>query len=204
MASANTMKVERCSWAGPEGGLYQTYHDMEWGVPVFDANVLFEFLILEGFQAGLSWAIILNKREHFRQAFDQFDAVKIAQYGNGEINELLGNGAIVRNRLKITAAVKNARAFLTIKQRPGGFSEFIWQFTGGRPLLNRWKTLDEMPSSSSVSDAMSKGLKSEGFSFVGTTICYAFMQAIGMVNDHIVSCYRHQEIIDQYYQPDWK
>jgi DNA-3-methyladenine glycosylase I len=201
--AVDTDQKKRCDWAGPDGGIYQAYHDREWGVPVFNERVLFEFLILEGFQAGLSWSIILKKRKHFRMAFDRFDPAKIARYGEKEISRLMSNTHIVRNRLKIAAAVKNARAFLAIKGRPGGFAEYIWQFTGGRPSLNEWTTLDETPCRTVVSDAMSKALKSEGFSFVGSKICYAFMQAVGMVNDHIVGCYRYQEIINQYYKPDW-
>jgi len=204
MDAAHSAQKKRCDWAGPDGGLYQSYHDREWGVPVFDERLLFEFLILEGFQAGLSWWIILNKREHFRDAFNRFDAEKIARYGEADISGLLQNAGIVRNRFKITAAVKNARAFLAVMERPGGFTEYIWQFSGGRPLLNKWKTPGETPCSTPVSDAMSKSLKSDGFSFVGSTICYAFMQAVGMVNDHIVSCFRHQEIVEQYFKPEWK
>jgi DNA-3-methyladenine glycosylase I len=188
----------RCAWAGPEGSLYRAYHDLEWGVPVFDDRLLFEFVILEGFQAGLSWAVILNKREHFRLAFDGFRPEKMAAYGEAEIGRLLANADIVRNRLKITAAIKNARAFLDMKASGIRFSDFLWQFVGGRPVVNHWQDMKSLPCRSGASDAMSRELKSRGCSFVGSTICYALMQAVGMVNDHVVDCFRHREITETY------
>jgi DNA-3-methyladenine glycosylase I len=181
---------ERCGWA--RGEQYIAYHDEEWGVPLHDDRALFEFLILEGAQAGLSWSTILNKRANYRKAFDRFDAKKVARYGDAKIAALMANQGIVRNRLKVNAAVTNAKAFLAVQKEFGTFDAYIWSFTGGKTLQNRWK--DGVPASTAESDAMSKALRKRGFTFVGSTICYAFMQATGMVNDHAVSCFRHKEL----------
>ncbi|TRX70764.1 DNA-3-methyladenine glycosylase I [Carboxylicivirga sp. M1479] len=182
----------RCNWC--EGSeLYRAYHDKEWGVPLHDDQQLFEFLILEGFQAGLSWSTILNKRAAFRDAFDEFDASVIVNYTPQKVEELLNNKGIVRNRLKINAAIKNAKAFLHMQKVHDSFNQYIWEFVNHQPIQNSFKHLSEVPATTNVSDAMSKQLKKDGFSFVGSTICYAFMQATGMVNDHIISCYRHSE-----------
>jgi DNA-3-methyladenine glycosylase I len=184
---------QRCGWAGPDP-LYVAYHDEEWGVPVHDDRTLFEFLVLEGAQAGLSWSTILKKRENYRQAFDDFDPVKVAQYDDRKVAELLSNPGIVRNRLKIPSAIKNAQAFLEVQRKFGSFDAYIWQFVGGKPKQNAWKTLGEIPAHTPESDALSKDLKQRGFSFVGSTICYAHMQATGMVNDHLVTCFRYREL----------
>jgi DNA-3-methyladenine glycosylase I len=186
------MKI-RCAWAGSDP-LYRIYHDNEWGVPLHDDRALFEFLILEGAQAGLSWITILKKRENYRAAFDDFDAVRVARYDANQIESLLQNPGIVRNRLKVQSAVVNAQKFLDVQNEFGSFDEFIWRFVGGRPKLNAWRSLAEVPASSAESDAMSRELKRRGFKFVGSTICYAFMQATGMVNDHTTDCYRHKEL----------
>ena len=170
------------------------YHDEEWGVPVHDDGKLFEFLILEGAQAGLSWETILNKRENYRAAMDGFDAQQVARYGKKKIAQLLKNPGIVRNRLKIASAVQNARALLQVQKEFGSFDRYIWQFVGGKPRINRWKSLKQLPAKTSESDAMSKDLKKRGFNFVGSTICYAFMQATGMVNDHAVNCFRYRPL----------
>ena len=180
----------RCAWAQTE--LMTRYHDEEWGVPVHDDRTLFEFLILEGAQAGLSWETILNKRENYRAAFDDFDAQRIALYDRRKIGQLLKNPGIVRNRLKIASAVRNAQAMLRVQQEFGSFDSYIWQFVDGRPRLNSWKTRQRVPASTPQSDAMSKALKKRGFNFVGSTICYAFMQAVGMVNDHVTQCFRYK------------
>ncbi len=185
------MKV-RCSWASGSD-LYLTYHDREWGVPQYDDRTLFEFLILEGAQAGLSWSTILNKRQGYRQLFEDFDPARVAAFSASEIAERLQNPAIVRNRAKVNAAVTNARAFLEVQQQYGSFSAYIWQFVGSHPIQNRWHSLDQLPATTVESDAMSKDLRKRGFKFVGSTICYAFMQAMGMVNDHTVDCFRHDE-----------
>jgi len=166
------------------------YHDEEWGVPVHDDRTLFEFLILEGAQAGLSWETILNKRENYRAAFDGFEIERVARYDQSKLVQLLKNPGIVRNRLKIAAAVKNAQALVRVQKEFGSFDDYIWRFIGGRPRSNAWKSRQRVPARSAESDAMSKDLKKRGFSFVGSTICYAFMQAVGMVNDHIVTCFR--------------
>jgi len=166
------------------------YHDEEWGVPVHDDRTLFEFLILEGAQAGLSWETILNKRENYRAAFDGFEIERVARYDQSKLAQLLKNPGIVRNRLKIAAAVKNAQALVRVQKEFGSFDDYIWRFIGGRPRANAWKSRQRVPARSAESDAMSKDLKKRGFSFVGSTICYAFMQAVGMVNDHIVTCFR--------------
>jgi DNA-3-methyladenine glycosylase I len=185
--------VKRCPWA-LSSQQYIDYHDKEWGLPAHDDRKLFEMLILEGVQAGLSWSLILKKRAGYLQAFDGFDAQKIAQYDDRKVQELLANPEIVRNRLKIQAAIRNARAFLVLQSQYGSFDAFLWQFVDGQPRQNAWQTLQDIPASTRESDAMSKELKRQGFTFVGTTICYAFMQAVGMVNDHIVECFRWQEV----------
>ena len=187
------MTKTRCAWAGNDP-LYVAYHDEEWGVPVHDDRLLFEFLILEGAQAGLSWSTILKKRENYRLAFDDFDPVQVAQYDDRKVAELLSNPGIVRNRLKIASAIKNAQAFLEVQREFGSFDAYIWQFVGGKPKQNAWKTLGEIPPHTAESNAMSQDLKKRGFSFVGSTICYAHMQATGMVNDHVVTCYRHSQV----------
>ncbi|MCG8579917.1 MAG: DNA-3-methyladenine glycosylase I [Bacteroidales bacterium] len=182
----------RCKWSnGSE--LYMEYHDKEWGVPLHDDDKLFEFLILEGFQAGLSWSTILNKREAFRKAFDSFDAQIIAVYDEHKVAELLLNKGIIRNKLKINAAIKNAKAFLRIQAQYGSFDNYIWQFTNHKTIQNNFERDSDVPATTEVSDKMSKQLKKDGFSFVGSTICYAFMQATGMVNDHITSCFRYNQ-----------
>ena len=185
--------TQRCAWAGISDPLYLDYHDKEWGVPVHDDRLLFEFLVLEGAQAGLSWSTILNKRENYRQAFDNFDASKVAAYDDKKIAELLSNPGIVRNRLKVNAAIQNAKAFLAVQQEFGSFDAYIWQFVGGKPKVNAWKTLKDIPAETDESRAMSKDLLKRGFRFVGPTICYAFMQAVGLVNDHTVDCFRYAQ-----------
>ena len=181
--------LTRCPWARSE--LSIRYHDDEWGVPVHHDRTLFEFLILEGAQAGLSWETILNKRENYRTAFDDFDAKRVARYDRRKLAQLIKNPGIVRNRLKIASAVQNAKAFLQVQKEFGSFDRYIWQFVDGRPQINSWKSGDRLPAHTAQSDAMSKALKKQGFNFVGSTICYAFMQAVGMVNDHVVTCFRH-------------
>jgi DNA-3-methyladenine glycosylase I len=183
----------RCEWAGSDP-LYIEYHDREWGVPVRDDRRLFEMLILEGAQAGLSWITILRKREAFRKAFDNFNPEKVSRYREARIRRMLENAAIIRNRLKIEAAVANARAFLRVAEEYGSFSAYIWDFVHGRPIQNRWAHPQDIPSRTPESDAMSRDLIRRGFKFTGSTICYAFMQAVGMVNDHVVDCFRHGEI----------
>jgi len=182
----------RCQWCGTDP-LYQQYHDEEWGVPLWDDQRLFEFLILEGAQAGLSWITILRKRENYRAAFDQFNPLKIARYRPAKIEKLLADPGIVRNRLKVEGAVRNAKAYLNILEKHDSFADYLWQFVDGQPIQNRWATIKEVPASTPVSDRMSKTLKKDGFTFVGSTICYAHMQATGMVNDHTVDCFRHLE-----------
>ncbi|HSS46060.1 MAG TPA: DNA-3-methyladenine glycosylase I [Burkholderiales bacterium] len=193
MGEANNLIVTRCAWV-KQDPLYLNYHDREWGVPVHYDRRLFEFLILEGAQAGLKWILILRKREAFRQAYDNFNPVKIARYGEEKINALLADTSIVRNRAKIEGAITNAQAFLAVQEQYGNFDEFIWQFVGGKPIVNHWRSVNQIPSSTVHSDAMSKALRKHGFKFAGTTICYAFMQAVGMVNDHTISCFRHDEV----------
>lgn len=183
----------RCSWVNDDP-LYLDYHDNEWGVPVRDERKLFEFLVLEGAQAGLSWITILKKREAFRRAYDGFDPEIMARWSDDRVSELMKDSAIIRNRLKIEAARKNARAFLKIQAEAGGFSGFLWCFVNGKPLQNRWKRIEEVPAATSISERMSRELRKRGFSFVGPTICYAFMQAVGMVNDHTIDCFRHEEV----------
>jgi DNA-3-methyladenine glycosylase I len=184
--------LPRCEWAGE--GLMQQYHDLEWGVPVHDEHMLFEFLILEGAQAGLSWSTILNKRENYRAAFDGFDPAVVAGYGPDRVEMLLQNAAIVRNRAKVTAAVQNAQTFLKIQDEFGSFDAYIWRFVGGTPCQNNFPRLADLPAQTGESARMSKDLLSRGFRFVGPTICYAFMQAVGMVNDHTVTCFRHAQL----------
>jgi DNA-3-methyladenine glycosylase I len=184
--------VQRCTWARDE--LSIAYHDAEWGVPLHDDRKLFELLILEGAQAGLSWITILKKRAAYRAAFDRFDPRKVARYDEAKVAELLANDGIVRNRLKIRAAVQNAQAFLAVQKEFGSFDAYVWQFVGGQPIQNRWKRTDQLPARSEQSDAMSKDLAKRGFKFVGSTICYAFMQATGLVNDHLVTCYRYKQL----------
>lgn len=183
----------RCQWCGNDP-LYVAYHDEEWGVPSHDDQHLFEKLILEGAQAGLSWLTILKKRENYRSAFDGFDCEKIARYTQADIERLLANPGIVRNRLKIESAIKNAQATLTVKEEFGSLDAFFWKFVEGVTLQNNWKNHSKIPTTTGTSDAMSKELKRRGFNFVGSTICYSFMQAVGMINDHVVDCYRHNEL----------
>jgi DNA-3-methyladenine glycosylase I len=185
-------EIIRCAWCGTDP-IYIRYHDEEWGVPVHDDRRLFEMLILDGMQAGLSWITVLKKRGEFRKAFDHFDPEKIAQYGKEKVSQLLTNPGIIRNRLKIQGAIKNAQAFLRIQKEFGTFDKFIWSFVGNKPLHNRFKDSKQIPARTPESDQMSKELKKRGFSFVGSTICYAFMQAAGMVNDHVVQCFRYRE-----------
>ena len=184
---------ERCSWAGDDP-LYVAYHDEEWGVPVHDDRKLFEFLILEGAQAGLSWITILKKRESYLKAFDGFDPQRVARYREARVKELMADAGIVRNQLKIRSTITNAKAFLEVQKEHGSFDRFIWQLAGGEPKVNAWKSLSQVPATTPESDAMSKELKRRGFKFVGSTICYAFMQAVGMVNDHTVDCFRYREL----------
>ena len=184
---------KRCQWCEVNDRMI-AYHDKEWGVPVHNDRKLFEFMLLDAFQAGLSWSTILNKRQNFKKAFDNFDPKKIARYGKRQVARLLKDAGIIRNRQKIEATIKNARAFLVIKKEFGTFDKFIWQFVGGRPRQNRFRTMRQIPPKTRQSDAMSKELKKRGFTFVGSTICYAFMQAAGMVNDHVISCFRYPKV----------
>lgn len=184
---------KRCAWP-LKNPLMIEYHDKEWGTPLHDDRKLFEFMVLDAFQAGLSWNTIINKRKNFEKAFDNFVPEKVARYSEAKIQKLLNDAGIIRNKLKIYSTVNNAKLFLKIQKEFGTFDKYIWQFTGGKTLHNKWKTLKEIPASTKESDEMSKDLKKRGFNFVGTTICYAFMQAAGMVNDHIVGCYRYKEL----------
>jgi DNA-3-methyladenine glycosylase I len=186
-------EVKRCGWCGTDE-LYVAYHDDEWGVPVWDDRTLFEFLILEGAQAGLSWSTILNKREGYRRLYDAFDPQLVARYDDQKRTELLSDPAVVRNRAKVAASIGNARAFLEVQAEYGSFSDYIWRFTDGRPIQNAWKTMAEIPAKTALAETISKDLKQRGFKFVGPTIIYAHMQATGMVNDHIVSCFRHADV----------
>ncbi len=188
---------KRCEWAVGVDDLYTRYHDKEWGVPVFDDRKLFEMLILEGAQAGLNWCTILKKRENYRKAFDRFDAEKIARYNSRKITRLLNNPGIVRNRLKINAAVVNARIFLEIRNDHGSFSDYLWDFVNGESIINSWSCMRDIPVTTNESEAMSKALRKRGFKFVGSTMCYAFMQAVGMVNDHTTSCFRYRPLLVQ-------
>ncbi len=187
------MTPTRCTWCGDDP-LYVAYHDEEWGVPVFDDRTLFEFLILEGAQAGLSWSTILNKRQGYLEAFDGFDVEKVARYGEKKIVDLLENPGIVRNRLKVRSAVSNAQAFLEVQEEWGSFSDYIWSFVDGVPIQNRWRSLSEIPAKTPLAETITKDLKKRGFRFVGPTIIYANMQATGMVNDHVIDCFRFQEV----------
>ena len=184
---------KRCDWTGDDP-LYIAYHDEEWGVPLHDDQQLFEFLILEGAQAGLSWITILKKRNNYRRAFANFDPVQVAQFDQAKRQELLANPGIVRNQLKIDAAISNAQAFLRVQEEFGTFDAYIWRFVDGQPIQNRWTSLSEIPAQTPISEAMSKDLKKRGFKFVGPTICYAYMQAVGLVQDHVVSCFRYSEL----------
>ncbi len=192
LPKSSARAIRRCSWAGNEHAI--RYHDEEWGVPLHDDQRLFEFLILEGAQAGLSWNTILKKRDNYRAAFDNFEPQVVARYGPKKIRQLLGDSGIVRNRLKIASAIQNARAFLQVQKEFGSFDTYIWQFVEGVPRQNAWRTPQQVPAKTPQSDSMSKSLKRRGFNFVGSTICYAFMQAVGMVNDHTVECFRHARL----------
>lgn len=194
MTAQTKKSPKRCTWCGDDP-LYVEYHDLEWGIPVHDDRKLFEMLTLEGAQAGLSWITILRKREGYREAFDEFDPEKICRYRARKIESLLKNPGIVRNRLKVQSTVTNAQIFLDLAQSEGSFDSYIWSFIGSSPRINRFKTLSDIPSKTPESDAMSKDLKRRGFKFVGSTICYAFMQAVGMVNDHTTDCYRHRQLL---------
>jgi len=185
-------ELSRCPW--PSDDLMIRYHDTEWGVPVHDDRLLFEYLILEGAQAGLSWNTVLKKRENYRAAFDNFDAEKIARYGDKKVAALLADPGIIRNRLKIAATIQNAKMFLKVREEFGSFDAYLWRFVDGKPIVNRRKSMQEVPAKTEISDAMSKDLLKRGFKFVGSTICYANMQAIGMVNDHLVTCFRHGKV----------
>lgn len=186
------MKINRCPWPSQENMI--RYHDEEWGVPVHDDRRLFEFLILEGAQAGLSWQTVLNKRDSYRTAFDGFDAEKIARYGDKKVAELLANPGIIRNRLKVAATIQNAKSFLKVREEFGSFDAYLWRFVEGTPINHHRRSMEEVPARTAVSDAMSRDLLKRGFKFVGSTICYAHMQAVGMVNDHLVTCFRHKPL----------
>jgi len=186
-------KKTRCEWVSDDP-IYIHYHDKEWGVPIYDERLLFEFLILEGAQAGLNWLTILKRRDHYRQCFNHFEAEKIADYDTKKYQKLLTNPGIIRNRLKIQSVITNAQAYLIIKQEFSSFSDYMWQFVDGQPIQNQWKNHKQVPANTSLSDKMSKDLKKRGFKFVGSTICYAFMQAVGMVNDHLTDCFRYEEV----------
>jgi len=185
--------MNRCAWCG-EDPLYVNYHDTEWGVPVFDDQKIFEYLILETFQAGLSWITVLKKRENFRKAFDNFDYLKIAAYDEKKLESLINDAGIIRNRLKIKAAVINAQNFIKVQNEFGSFAKYIWGYVNHQPLINHWKNMSELPATSAISDQLSKDLKKRGFKFVGSTVIYAHMQATGMVNDHVTDCFRHKEL----------
>jgi DNA-3-methyladenine glycosylase I len=184
--------INRCEWAAPPISI--PYHDEEWGVPLHDDHKLFEFLVLEGAQAGLSWETILKKRDNYRAAFDGFDPQLVAAYDDEKVASLLADPGIIRNRLKVASAIRNANAFLQVQAEFGSFDAYLWRFVDGKPILNAWTRMQELPASTPLSDALSKDLKGRGFNFVGTTICYAFMQAVGLVNDHVVSCFRYEEL----------
>ena len=190
--TTNAMPTNRCAWVSDDP-LYQQYHDEEWGVPCFDDRLLFEFLILEGAQAGLSWITVLRKRARYQQVFDGFDPVQVARYGTDKIDALMQDAGIIRNRLKIQSAITNAHAFLELQQPHGSFASWLWAFVDGEPIISHWRSLEEVPASTPLSDTLSKVLKKRGFKFVGSTICYAYMQAIGMVNDHTVDCFRYPD-----------
>lgn len=184
---------KRCSWALKHKE-EEAYHDAEWGVPVYDDKLLFEFLILEGAQAGLSWFTVLVKREHYQKVFDNFEVEKIIKYNQQKIEALLNDAGIIRNKLKVNSVVSNAKAFLEVQKEYGSFSKYIWEFVGGKPVQNRWENTKDVPAKTEISELMSKSLKKKGFKFIGTTICYAFMQAVGMVNDHTTDCFRYNEV----------
>jgi DNA-3-methyladenine glycosylase I len=190
-------EIVRCGW-GNSPEIYVQYHDNEWGIPVHDDRLLFEMLNLEGAQAGVTWLLVLKKRENYKLLFDNFEAEKIVLYPDSRLEEILQDARIIRNRLKVYGVRSNALACLRVRDEFGSFDRYIWQFVGGKPLVNQWKTMQEIPASSPVSEAMSKDLKKRGFKFVGSTICYAFMQAVGMVNDHTTDCFRYRKIIDSY------
>ena len=187
-------RINRCNWVGSDNPLMLEYHDREWGVPTHDDRTHFEFLILEAAQAGLSWSIVLNKRDGYRRAFSQFDPEKVARYTEARIDKLTADPGIIRNRMKIAAVVKNARAFLAVQEEYGSFDAYCWQFVDGRPRQNQWKTIRQIPATTRESDALSRDLKRRGFSFVGSTVIYGHMQAVGMVNDHLIDCFRYREI----------
>ncbi len=189
---------KRCDWAGNDP-LYISYHDNEWGVPVHDDRRWFEFITLDGAQAGLSWITILRKRENYRKALDDFNVIKIAQYDSAKIEELMSNSGIVRNRRKIESVISNAQAFIGVQKEFGSFDKYIWSFVGGKPIINSWVIQSQVPATSQLSDALSKDLSNRGFKFIGSTICYAIMQAAGIVNDHLVSCFRYTEINEELY-----
>ncbi len=190
MSAKRSTEPVRCAWANNE--LSIRYHDEEWGFPVHEDHTFFEFLILEGAQAGLSWNTILNKRENYRRAFDRFDPKRVARYDQSKVAKLLADPGIVRNKLKVASAVENAKAFLRVQEEFGSFDCYIWQFVGGKSRVNKWRSLRQLPARTPESDAMSKDLQRRGFKFVGSTICYAFMQATGLVNDHVITCFRHK------------
>ena len=192
MATSHTNKT-RCQWVNQDP-LYIQYHDTEWGVPIHDDRLLFEFLNLEGMQAGLSWLTVLKKRDNYRKCFDNFEAYKIVKYGENKVAKLLNNPGIIRNHAKIQAIVNNAKQFLQVNQEWGSFTDYIWHFVNGEPIQNHWQHAKQVPTTNTVSDAMSKDLKKRGFKFVGSTICYAFMQAVGLVNDHTTNCFRYKEL----------
>ena len=189
----NGDNYRRCWWCGDDD-LYRQYHDCEWGVPIHDDRLLFEFLCLEGAQAGLSWITILRKRENYRRVFDQFDVHKIVHYDQNKVASLLADPGIVRNRLKVNGTIKNARAYLKMVDQGESLNNYVWNFVDGKPMQNRWQTMKQIPANTTISDAMAKDLKRRGFTFVGSTICYAFMQAAGLVNDHLIDCYRQSEL----------
>ena len=187
--------INRCKWVPDGNEIYTEYHDTEWGVPLHDDRLLFEAIILDGVQAGLSWLTVLKKREHYRKVYDNFDARKVVRYKKDKIEKLLNDKGIIRNRLKINASITNAEAFLRIQKEFGSFDKYIWSFVDGSPIINKWKTMSDIPTRSNESDLMSSDLKKRGFKFIGTTICYAFMQATGMINDHTIDCFRYKELI---------
>ena len=192
---SRSIQLERCAWSSMSSNpLMIKYHDEEWGVPAHDDRSLFEFLVLEGAQAGLSWETILNKRENYRKAFSRFEPAKIARYDSGDVKRLLGNSGIVRNRLKIQATITNAKEFMGIRKEAGSFDKYVWEFVKGKPIQHRLKSFGELPATTTESDALSKDLKKRGFRFVGSTICYSFMQAVGMVNDHTTNCFRYNDL----------
>jgi DNA-3-methyladenine glycosylase I len=186
--------LERCAWLVPNDPLYRLYHDTEWGVPLHDDRALFELLVLEGFQAGLSWRTVLHKRERFRQVFDQFDAGLVANYGAAKVEELMADAGIIRNRLKIGSAISNAQRFLKLQQQHGSFSSYLWAFVEGEPVVNHWQAGADVPSRTELSDILSRDLRTHGFKFVGSTIMYAYLQAAGLVQDHLQDCYRHAQL----------